>query len=480
MKEIHSRLERKFGPGTIILPFFFNGRGTDLQKSVKGMLRVFVCGILREASDVQHAILRAYKMKTSVSGFEAERWEKNDLMRMLLDLLSPQQSRMNIILLVDALDECSDESTMSLFKYLKGLTELGSNNVTVNVCVSSRDQHMTFAQGGKFHSLCLHDWTEKDIANYVAEKLSDLVPEAERSVLHEMEEKIIQKADGIFLWVELTLEQLEQAVVDGGTSAKYQQLLSNLPHKLTDLYSEILDRIPVGFHKERDDLLQIVLCAFKPLTIAEMRLALALDNENDFASHAAIEQSPNYLGQDSVIVRIIKSRCGGLLETKRYGKTTIVQFIHQSVKDFLDPETGAIQSKWKDSLRSGGHQILAKGCLQYCSLPELQTLRDNLHESNISGQANKTDEYWEMYPLGKYAVTSWMRHCSEAERAGFPQTAELKKFQEAEGESFGVWADLYKLLTQQSRLPDWHVLQPCGPYMHNYVHKYRKCAVSRD
>ena len=464
MKEIYSQLEKKCTRGTIILPFFFNGRGTDLQKSVKGMLRVFVAGILRRASDVQNAILRAYRMKASTSGFEDERWEKNDLMRMLLDLLSPQQSRMSIILLVDALDECMDESSTNILKYLKGLTELGNSNVTVSVCVSSRDQPMSFDHGGKSYSLCLHDWTQRDIGNYVEDKLTDLVPEAERSVLDEMKEKIIQKADGIFLWVELTLEQLQQAVVNGGTSAKYQLLLYHLPHKLTNLYSEILGRIPADFHQERDDLLGIILCAFRPLTIPEMRLALAMKNENGFASHAAIEKSPNYVGEDSVISRIIKSRCGGLLETKRYGKTTIIQFIHQSVKDFLGSGAGAIPTRWKDSLFSGGHELLAKACLQYCSLPELQTLRDNLHRLNVSSPSTKIDEYWEQYPLGKYAVTSWMRHCSEAERSGFPQTAELKRFQEAGHETFGVWTDLYKFLTPQSRLPDNMTLFQIGTY----------------
>ena len=114
-------------------------------------------------------------MKASTSGFEDERWEKNDLMRMLLDLLSPQQSRMSIILLVDALDECMDESSTNILKYLKGLTELGNSNVTVSVCVSSRDQPMSFDHGGKSYSLCLHDWTQRDIGNYVEDKLTDLV-----------------------------------------------------------------------------------------------------------------------------------------------------------------------------------------------------------------------------------------------------------------------------------------------------------------
>jgi len=462
MKEIHSQLERKCAHETIILPFFFNGRGTDLQKSVEGMLRAFVAGILQQASDVQNAILRAYRMKTSASEFEDEIWEKNDLMRVLLDLLSPRQSRMSIILLVDALDECLDESSTNLFKYLKGLTELGKSNVTVTVCVSSRDLPMSLDHDSKSYSLCLHDWTKNDIENYVEDKLTDLVPEAERRVLNEMKEKIIQKADGIFLWVELTLEQLQQAVVNGGTPAKYQQLLSYLPARLTDLYCEILNRIPADFHTERDDLLRIVLCSFRPLKIPEMRLALAL-NENEFASHAAIEESPDYLRENSVISRIIKSRCGGLLETKNDGKAANVQFIHQSVKELLDNGGGTIQKSWKDSLSSGGHEFLAKACLRYCSLPELRTLRDNLHRLNISGQLTKMDEYWELYPLGKYAVTSWMRHCSEAERLGFPQTAELKRFREAEDETFEVWTDLYRFLTR-GRLPGDMTLFHIGTY----------------
>ena len=64
-----------------------------------------------------------------------------------------------------------------------------------------------------------------------------------------------------------------------------------------------------------------------------MALSMA---KNLFSSYNEIESSPDVPRTDIEIIKMINSRCGGLVETKKLkNNTSAVQFVHQSVRDYL-------------------------------------------------------------------------------------------------------------------------------------------------
>ena len=89
MKEIHSSIETSSSRDTIVIPFFFKNSGKFLQKSMNGMLRVFVAKILQHAPDIQNAVLLAYqRMSFTITDDDLE-WLISDLRKMLRALLTP-------------------------------------------------------------------------------------------------------------------------------------------------------------------------------------------------------------------------------------------------------------------------------------------------------------------------------------------------------------------------------------------------------
>ena len=446
MKEIHSSIEAVCSKDTIVTPFFFKNSGTFLQKSFEGMLRVFVSRILQQAPNVENASWLAYRRTSFTTTDDVLEWPINDLKEMLRASLTPRSSSMHLIFLVDALDECEGTSITELLSLFKELCTQRSR-VAVKICISSRQIPPGVLVN--YPGFSLEEKTVNDIANWIDDKLLGFALDEEHNMLTSIKQEIIKRADGIFLWVELTLKQLCENLDNGDPMASYRKSLSELPGELTELFDNILKKVPARYHKDRDQLLGITLCCRRPMNIAEVRIAMALSmGETVLSSHCEVDGISGVPRTDTEMTKMIISRRGGLLEIKRVNDTTrIVQFIHQSVKDYL-----AEKEKTADSDNVGlcglflqGHTSLSKACIRYCMLKELKSLPLRLrtvasfeHElrNEIKGINKK-------FPFLDYAVNNWMQHCEEAEHLGEAQTEELLRFEKDEFETFETWLELY-------------------------------------
>jgi ankyrin repeat protein len=455
MKEINSQLQNIFPKDAMIIPFFFNNQGTPLQKSVTGMLRHFSAEILRGASEVPDAVLRACQKKAISCANDEIKWEFNELKKILLALLQSGHPFMYLVFLVDALDECDDASIMGLFTLFKELIERCPKGA-IKICVSSRQMPLSLEVGGKYPGLCLQDKTLQDISNYAEDKLIDLDLEEEHDLLEEMKSEIIKKADGIFLWVELIMKVLQHAIEAGDTYSSYKKLLTQLPSKLTELYHQILMKVDAKFREERNKLFGIILCSRRPMSVAEIRLAMALGSDIIFESHQHFKKSRKVVQDDITMIKIIKSRCGGLLETRKKNDLNIVQFIHQSVKDFLVDENEKPNSEiFGDSrLFMLGHTILSKACIRYCILPELESLPESLRYLVGPDLEREMEKIGHRYPFIDYAINFWPEHCGDAERLGVAQTNEITRFEGPGARAFDTWLELYNQYTVVGKLAD--------------------------
>lgn len=133
-----------------------------------------------------------------------------------------------------------------------------------------------------------------------------------------------------YLWVYLTLELIERDIsIDKN---RIRVTTSSLPRTVDDAYERILAKSSNS--EEAKKLLHIIVAAERPLTLAEMDLALALRQEH--TTYKDWDRKP-----EERFSRYIRDLCGlfvNILDLKIY-------LLHQTAKEFLvlndmDPRRG--------------------------------------------------------------------------------------------------------------------------------------------
>jgi hypothetical protein len=132
-------------------------------------------------------------------------------------------------------------------------------------------------------------------------------------ILHDATEYITKNAQGVFFWVSLVKYELLSLVERGHPEAKILECLNGLPKKLEDFYNYMFHRLERGNPQDIQDrikLFRFVLFAFRPLTVLELRDALALPDDYS-ASYEDFEKN-----KSSAIARRIEHCGGNFLEIK--------------------------------------------------------------------------------------------------------------------------------------------------------------------
>lgn len=311
---------------------------------------------------------------------DANGWDV--LRRMLLSAISHNDMQ-DIVLVIDALDEC----TSGLNELISFIIDLTTH---VQVIVSSRpeleiDRGLAVAlEDTKVYlSLDLNqDVISAAVSSYIRHKVHQLA--VSKGYDEEMrvfvQSYLADNANDTFLWVALVCEQLADNRV--GTRHS-RRMLQEFPPGLNSLYNRILSNI-LGLRDAEHcrQVLSIMSIVTRPLNLVEL---------------ASILDHAKYL-EDVV------AECGSLL-TIREG---VVYFIHQSAKDFL-----ARQAKRIMPLGVGlTHNLVLKKLLQAMG----STLRRNIY--NIDTNGVPIDEICvpEPDPLvsARYACVYWVDHLMQA------------------------------------------------------------------
>lgn len=170
------------------------------MKSLAGFFRSIIFQILVEHRDL---IQTTSKRRLAFPGYSQAltAWTEEDLREYFLESIEARSDSFRFCLFVDGLDECNGDHG-ELVKLLEALT----SNSNVKCCISSRPERPFDHLSNNM--LRLQDLNEKDIHIYVEAKLDEIpqlqsLPAEHASVKKRIRERIIQKADGVFLWVEL-------------------------------------------------------------------------------------------------------------------------------------------------------------------------------------------------------------------------------------------------------------------------------------
>ena len=197
-------------------------------------------------------------------------------------------------------------------------------------------------------------------------------------------DEISRKAQGIFMWVRLVLvdfvlDEVRRHILYGDALSpeKLLDLVSRMHPTLQEMYNKMLSKIERRYHVESANMLQLVLCAVRPLSLEEFALAWAFASlSHNFASEKDMKASTDFSHDGKVIENHIRNRGGGLIEVKtNEDGVTAVQLIHQTVKQYLN-ETQDCEIIFNSlSTFPNGHEVLVRACTSYLSISELSFLR---------------------------------------------------------------------------------------------------------
>jgi hypothetical protein len=409
---------RKAMKDYIILSFFFNARGEDIEKSTIGTYRSVLLQLLGRLPALQGVF---DSLSLSASKFTTDHQWNIETLKTLLEQAIRSLGDSSVVCFIDALDECEEEQVRDMIQFFEHIGDLAVlNRIRFQVCFSSRHYpHITIRNGLEL-VLEGHEGHSQDITNYVETELKIGKSKTAQHVRAELQEK----ASGIFMWVVLVVGILNKES-DRSKIHTLQQKLREIPGDLHELFRDILTRDS----QDKDEMvlcIQWVLFAKEPLSPEQLYHAIYAGTD----PRAATEWDPEDITKD-VIKLFILSSSKGLAEIT-VSKEPKAQFIHESVRDFLLKENGLgkIWPEFRSNFQGQSYERLKQCCLNYISIDVATPLQipDKLPKASSQQAAVLRNLATQKFPFLEYAVRNVLYHADTAEVGGISQAYFLDSF----------------------------------------------------
>ncbi|CAG7926468.1 unnamed protein product [Penicillium olsonii] len=379
MAFLHNTLERPDKSPETRLDFFFSARGTELQHTSLGMFRSLLNQIFDGDETVRPLVREFYNQRCRLLGGQRTwEWPLNKLEELLADTILASAKRKPIIVFVDALDEAGATSARQLAPYFHQLVDRAEEaNLPLQVYISCR--HHPIVETAQATEVCVENHNHEDIATYVRDTLAESNVEeyVHQREMDKLVQHLIRKANRVFQWVHIMVPRVIDYIFEGQTFDEIPSWLSEVPTELKDLYTYILNHRILPKNREQSILFFKWVCfAERPLTVVEMRYALAAPNAQFIPFQHAWEKLPGFVDDDDRMVTKVKALSGGLAEivsgsTGKPDKT--IQVVHESVSDFfherglalLYPDLGIGIPSSNETLISQCQATLYQSCLVY-------------------------------------------------------------------------------------------------------------------
>ena len=314
--------------------FFFHARGVEAEKSFDGLLRSILFQLLSEVPKLVDSvadIYLEYKEQNLACPWTILQLEK------ALDNIRQQQIEGCICLFIDALDEYSGRSE-DIARFVKRLAApidtTDNQKLIIRVCASSRPWNAFTSLLKEAPSFTIQDWTKEDIKKFATDRLGGCNRDNTDLILDE----ITDKAEGVFLWVKLVLDELWQPLCDGRPIEDVRSLLSDLPTNLPEFYKRMVENIPKEDQPILMGMLELVLCsdyALQGIRFPAFCLAMDLLQRNPLAKKEVSLKPADDDRRQREVERRIRACSGGILEIAQSRDESRVQFVHQTVKSFI-------------------------------------------------------------------------------------------------------------------------------------------------
>ncbi|KIW21374.1 hypothetical protein PV08_01954 [Exophiala spinifera] len=290
-------------------------------------------------------------------------------------------------LFIDGLDEYTESQQRSILTEVLPLTRVTGG--TCKVLLSSRDVPSISKRMKSKPRISLRDeysGVEEDIQKYLAEELQEIKErfEGKENEMEEIIEVIALKADGMFLWVRLILDELRKCY----SMDELRKTVEGLPKGIDEAYGRVLERITkemdVDEYAKARRILEWLACSCRLMKIHEVQDGIAFHADN------------LVLNDDTKFSPAVLDLCRPLIEE---GPNNTIDFVHYSAKEYiLDKASGPLL--WE----SQAHYDLAFACITYLNTSFC------FYQYASSHHIVRTKVAKGFHGLHNYATEYWFQH----------------------------------------------------------------------
>ncbi|ETS85999.1 hypothetical protein PFICI_04024 [Pestalotiopsis fici W106-1] len=413
---IQHTLRHRRSAKDIGIAFFFFTFNDESKQDASAMLRALLFQLTSQLNDTPRA-LKELRDKYC-PGTPPE--------QALLDCLyKAVREFREVYILVDALDESPRnkyrQSVLECIQDIRAWSQPG-----VHLLATSRDEpdiRRRLEQAGCETLSLRNTGVDKDIASFVSSHLrADPDLSEWQEFFDRIEETLIQKAQGVFRWVEC---QLKALLTCPNSEYFLDQLLESLPETLDETYTRMLQNIPSMYKHDARQMLAILSCAMRPLTVPELIDALATET----SENPRFNSKRRLKSLDS-----IQKLCPGFTEIDTHPGNGVqtVRLAHFSVLEYLESERDAQngQVAFFKLCRQDANNLMAYVCLTVLLEPGLAECEQQIE--SIRSQ----------YPLVEYAAEYWPCHLQEGKGSDLVEKQVMRLFLETNG-AFDTWAGIH-------------------------------------
>ena len=409
LKHVLEVAELAGGRGTTLASFFFHGRGALIQKSVIGLFRSLLHQLLQKFPELLAEFSALYKERMDTEGQFGVKWNwrEKELQNFFKSSVVKAARTHKICLYIDALDECGEDTAIDLVNFFQ---RFGS---PLAICFSCRHYPIVALDSGL--EISVEDWNNNDIITYIRTTIGAHITRTDIAI--PVCDEIATKSFGNFQWVVLIVPRVVRLYKKGNSLAILKTKIKQIPSELSDLYKELLGSIDEEDLSQSLILIRWIVFAASPLTLDELRFALVVDTASSFTSISECQSSKSFSNSDEELKRRVLSLSQGLAEVRNerslhFGERVVVQFVHQSVKDYLlEGGLRFLDKCSSDNVVGRGHLCLSRLCIKFLEMEETQQASNARHTTPFSYSADEKRHrrFW-------YPYHFWLFHSVEVEK----------------------------------------------------------------
>ncbi|KAK4459685.1 hypothetical protein QBC42DRAFT_273894 [Cladorrhinum samala] len=330
--------------------FYFWAAGTELQTSQEGLFRTLLYQILEQNPVLISELFPKRWAALCLFDQDTKYFTDEELRLCLSALVERLSPTTNLCFFIDGLDEF-DGDHANLIGLLKGMIDRSS----IKLCVASRPW-VVFEESLKNEpSLRLEDLTFNDIKHYATCRLQNnadfaLHQRQNPEFINSLVGNVVHKASGVFLWVKLVVSSLLDGLKCGDRVSDLQKRLDSLPRDLEDLFERILDQIDPTYFEHASQYFSLMSACREPPSA--VLFSLADEDDPRFAFDLSFDPAQwtdsAVKDKTEILQKRLNSRCKGLIEMARESQaggdgeairilpSPTVQYLHKTVKDYIE------------------------------------------------------------------------------------------------------------------------------------------------
>ncbi|KAK4449753.1 hypothetical protein QBC34DRAFT_298403 [Podospora aff. communis PSN243] len=318
------------GKSLVTAFFFFWREGAASQRTLRGLRRGLLFNLLDAAPDLIPVAFPDLWELTTGGGLKLATITDDQVEQSFNQVISDRKTYASrrFVFFIDGLDEFEGDYTeqTKMLRHLHHWVETGDGEL--KICVSSREYNIFLDNFSASPKLRLQDLTFHDMRLLVSGRLrAHGQYQARLPELNFLERRIVMKAEGVFLWVHLVLNAIEESLSDGADTEALRETLELLPSDLEKLFEKFFASISPSSLPSALQTFSVVLC--QPISHDPGELCLYLRcypfidlylKDRDFATKIKPQPLTDQEVEEALALsrRRLRGRCKGFLEVRNH------------------------------------------------------------------------------------------------------------------------------------------------------------------